>query len=252
MTTSSQTVGWHNLFGPHPVLEGEDPETFEQLFGRVCAATKPVDAVDELFVYDVVCHEWEAVRWLRAKAILVRTHTRKALHQFLTKQLDYSHYEELFQNDLAEILRDIVPPSRQGTAAALAAACARNEPAAVAEVTKILADVKDTIDNRLDDAQARKASELLSKYRQHDPAAENLVDGLLAAAGKSIHDLMLEALTGQLDCIERIDRLVCLAKSRRDASLREIDRRRAVLGEKLRKSLEESQTDLIESTAQEA
>jgi hypothetical protein len=39
--------------------------------------------------------------------------------------------------------------------------------------------------------------------------------------------------------IERIDRLATIAESRRNASLREIDRRRAVLGEALRGSVKE-------------
>ena len=39
-----------------------------------------------------------------------------------------------------------------------------------------------------------------------------------------------------LEYIERIDRLTTIAESRRNSSLREIDRRRAVLGETLRRS----------------
>ena len=50
--------------------------------------------------------------------------------------------------------------------------------------------------------------------------------------------------------IERIDGLATLAETRRNACLREIDRRRAVLGQKVRKTLQElddSQLQVIEA-----
>ena len=55
----------------------------------------------------------------------------------------------------------------------------------------------------------------------------------------------------ELDYIERIDRLTAIAESRRNASLREIDRRRAVLGETLRQSvqeIEDAEFKVIETT----
>ena len=50
---------------------------------------------------------------------------------------------------------------------------------------------------------------------------------------------MTKALRDEIDDIERIDRLTTIAESRRNASLHEIDRRRAVLGETLRRSVQE-------------
>ena len=57
----------------------------------------------------------------------------------------------------------------------------------------------------------------------------------------SIETLTAEALAQELDYIERLDRLATIAESRRNASLREIDRRRAVLGETLRRSVQEAE-----------
>jgi hypothetical protein len=52
--------------------------------------------------------------------------------------------------------------------------------------------------------------------------------------------LSLETSTAkELDYIERIDRLITIAENRRDASLREIDRHRSTLGQRVRKSLQE-------------
>jgi hypothetical protein len=79
----------------------------------------------------------------------------------------------------------------------------------------------------------------MQEYVRREPNAVTLVDELLADAGMSIDALMAGALAEKLDDIERIDRLATIAESRRNASLREIDRRRAVLGETLRRSVQE-------------
>jgi hypothetical protein len=47
----------------------------------------------------------------------------------------------------------------------------------------------------------------------------------------------------ELDYIERIDRLTTVAEGRRNATLREIDHRRAILGETLRRSAQEIEAD---------
>jgi hypothetical protein len=42
------------LFGPPPLIEGEDAAAYDQLLARICAAVKPVDIIDEIFIADVV------------------------------------------------------------------------------------------------------------------------------------------------------------------------------------------------------
>jgi hypothetical protein len=42
------------LFGPPPLIEGEDAAAYDQLLARICAAVKPVDIIDEIFITDVV------------------------------------------------------------------------------------------------------------------------------------------------------------------------------------------------------
>ena len=50
---------------------------------------------------------------------------------------------------------------------------------------------------------------------------------------------MAEALVRALDYVERIDHLTTIAESRRNASLREIDRRRPLLAEMLRRTVQQ-------------
>jgi hypothetical protein len=72
-----------------------------------------------------------------------------------------------------------------------------------------------------------------------------------ASTGESMDGLTADALAKHLDDIERIDRLTTIAESRRNVSLHEIDRRRAVLGETLRRSvqeIEDGEFEAIETT----
>ena len=84
------------------------------------------------------------------------------------------------------------------------------------------------------------------------PDAIMLIDELLTKAGVSMDELVAKELVQwRLDEIERIDRLTTIAESRRNASLREIDRRRPVLGETLRQSvqeIEDGEFKVIETT----
>jgi hypothetical protein len=70
-----------------------------------------------------------------------------------------------------------------------------------------------------------------------------LVHKLLADAGVSMDSFMTKVLGDKIDYIERIDRLTAIAETRRNAALREIDRRRAVLGQTLRRSVHEIEHD---------
>src|SRR3954471_24665446 len=88
-------------------------------------------------------------------------------------------------------------------------------------------------------ARARKAKELVQEYVRREQAAVRLIDKLLTDAGMSMDGFMADALAEKPDDIERIDRLTTIAESRRNASLHEIDRRRAVLGETLRRNVRE-------------
>ena len=88
-------------------------------------------------------------------------------------------------------------------------------------------------------ARAHKAEELAHKYARCEPRTVKLINKLLARESVNIEALTVEALAEDLDYIERIDRLTTVAEGRRNTCLREIDRRRAVLGETLRRNVQE-------------
>jgi hypothetical protein len=184
------------------------------------------------------------LRWRRLKWSLLQELTLEALVNFLLK---FEPAPEAFVDYLAGILQDNLPEDQ-------ADKCALNEPDAVAKVNNVLADIGLNMDNVQNRADFDEARTLAKKYVQREPDAVTLIDELLADNGVSIETLMRERLAEKLDYIERIDRLITIAESRRNNSLREIDRRRAVLGEALRRSvqeIEDGQFEVIESTATE-
>jgi hypothetical protein len=99
-------------------------------------------------------------------------------------------------------------------------------------------------------AQYLKAKELAHDYMRRKPGAVEVVDKVLAREGSSIDALMIRAMTNIMDNIDRIDRLATIAETRRNATLREIERRRVALGQALRQQVREveGEYEVIETT----
>ena len=126
---------------------------------------------------------------------------------------------------------------------ALARACADGAPDAVRKVNKILAGTKQNATTLASNARLARTMVLVRLYFIHEPNAVQLINDILTGIGLSFEDFMAEVISEKLDEIERIDRLISLAESRRDASLREIERRHAGLTERLRRSLQQLEQD---------
>src|SRR5215469_14492953 len=75
------------VFGPPLLLEGEDAAAYDELLARICAAVKPADIIDEIFIADIVSLEWEVLRWRRLKWTLMQETGLNALERFLVEQL---------------------------------------------------------------------------------------------------------------------------------------------------------------------
>jgi hypothetical protein len=73
----------------------------------------------------------------------------------------------------------------------------------------------------------------------------------LTSAGLTIDSIMAQTFSLKLNDMERIEHMIALAEARRNATLREIDRHRQTLGQKLRRAaqqLEDGQFRVIEHT----
>jgi len=75
-------------FGRPPLVPGDDPSAYEALLGRVCAAVRPRDVIEEAWVRDVVDLLWDAVRLRRLRAALMTACADEGLQKLLTG-LDY-------------------------------------------------------------------------------------------------------------------------------------------------------------------
>ena len=115
------------LFGPPLLLQGEDPAAYDELLARVNAAVQPVNIIEEILINDFVFLEWEVLRGRRLKWSVMQAIGRKALQEFLVKQLEsnYALHEEHFKYYLAEIFRNNLPEDQVDSAERLAAECLR-------------------------------------------------------------------------------------------------------------------------------
>ena len=60
-----------DLFGPPPILEGEDPKAYDEILDRVFGAVGPTNFIHEIWVRDLVDGAWTTLRWRRTSATLV-------------------------------------------------------------------------------------------------------------------------------------------------------------------------------------
>ena len=93
---------------------------------------------------------------------------------------------------------------------------------------------------------------LADEWVARKPSAIKQVDKILASAELSSDAIMAQTLSIKLDDIERIDRMIQVAEARRNVSLREIDRHRETLGQKLRRAMQQVENDqrgMIENSA---
>jgi hypothetical protein len=131
------------VFGPPLLLEGEDAAAYDEVLARVCAAVKPADIIDEMFIADIVSLEWEVLRWRRLKWTLMQETGLKALELFLVEQLEsnYALHEEHFKSYLTTILQNNLPTEQAGSAGTLAAECASNNAEANEKLDEVLGSI---------------------------------------------------------------------------------------------------------------
>jgi hypothetical protein len=83
------------LFGPPPLLEGEDTAAYDELLVRISGAVKPADIFEEIWVRDIVDLVWEAFRLRRLKANLMTTVAHKGLGGILGPLMDWDDAHDL-------------------------------------------------------------------------------------------------------------------------------------------------------------
>src|ERR1700712_5138185 len=120
-------------------------------------------------------------------------------------------------------IRDIVGLSWEGLRLrrARAAVLASSRYFGVQNLLRPLCDMAEVFN--LSDRWARREDEAVAK-----------VDRTLAMAGLTMDAVMAQTLARQIDLVEKIERMIASAEARRNATLREMERRRSALAALLR------------------
>ena len=95
--------------------------------------------------------------------------------------------------------------------------------------------------NGIDIPRLTKAEELAWRYSQKEQNAVSEISSLLKLAGLTLEILNAEALSVRSDDFERLTRMITTAETRRNTTLREIDRHRKGLGAELRRAVEQTE-----------
>ena len=113
----------------------------------------------------------------------------------------------------------------------------------------------------LDRTKNHKVEDFVQAYARREPHVVKQINKIFASTGQTMDDLIANAVADKagyssdpLTTMERIDHLITVAETRRNAILREIDRHRAVLGGALRQNLQEVEGEfkVIEKTPPQA
>jgi len=96
-----------------------------------------------------------------------------------------------------------------------------------------------------------QAETLAEGWAARKPDVVEEVNKTLTSAGLTTDNILAQTFSLKVNDIERIEHMIALAEARRNDTLREIDRHRQTLGQKLRRAaqqLEDGQFRVIEST----
>jgi len=77
-----------HLLGPPLLIGGEDAAAFEALLARVTAGVKPADAIEEIWVRDIVELVWDMARLRRLKTSLLQVAAPDGLRRVLIPLVD--------------------------------------------------------------------------------------------------------------------------------------------------------------------
>ena len=132
------------LFAKRPLVLGESEADYDELLSKVTAAGKPTDAIEALWIKDMVDLVWESQRLRRLKASLLMKAGQQALTNLLAKTKDAGQVNGVRVFSVPELIT----------------AYAAGEAAAVAEVETILRRRGLDIDSLMAQALAEKLDDI--------------------------------------------------------------------------------------------
>jgi hypothetical protein len=221
-SSNDNTSGLRALFGPPPLLEGEDPEAYNQLLARVTATVKPRDILEEIWVADIVHLTWEILRWRRLLPRVIQLNTKLGA-RFLLERC------EAF-----EVITDPSDHEENTDPSGQEAADPDDTDPSDHEVD---ADPSDHEEN--EQYSPFETLFLAEDFAAGRPKAIKKVKEQLASGNLSMDSVMAHGLAAGISEIERIDRMSMQAAKHRNDVLHEIERYRASFSKALRSATED-------------
>jgi hypothetical protein len=230
------------LFGPPPLLEGEDPEAYNRLLHQVTATVKPRDIFEKIWVADIVHLTWEIFRWRRLQPRLIQQNTKLGAKFLLGRckaskvVTDHSDHEEA--TDPSDHEEDTDPSGLEGDTNR----SDREDDSDFSQVEDDTdsSDLEDETDPSDDEEQYGPfANEFLAEdFAAGRPEAIEKVKAQLASGKLTLDSIMAYGLAAGISVIERIDHMTMQAEKRRDRALHEIESHRAGFGKSLRSAMD--------------
>ncbi len=221
------------------LFEAEDDRSYSELLESVCAAVKPVNVIEEMFVADVVLLQWEILELRRLKSALIAVTVYEALKSALYSLVEYDLIEEEFEQRVAEELKANVSDDKdEGFVQELMRKYHDDEPGAKNLIDQILEPAGQSCYGVYKSLKDDKLEALARSCARRETDDIKQVEQLLAARGLTVHEVTVDPIMRKVEDLQRIDHLITSAENRRNTALHEIDRRWSRLGNQLRRSVE--------------
>ena len=161
-------IDLQSLFGPAPLLAGEDASAYEALKGRIRAAVAPSDVIEEIWVRDVLDLLWETIRLRRLKAKLMQAAAHEGLDRLLRPLTGILEHQDL---STAWARRDASSVKKVD---ALLQQAGLDQEAIAAQTLAVKLDAFERIDRLIMQAEARRNMILREIDRHRDVLARRL------------------------------------------------------------------------------
>jgi hypothetical protein len=233
------------LLGPPPITHLEDGEAYERILASMAEAIAPKDFVEWIWVKDIVDLTWDAARARRARAVRLALARRQAIENILeadwaplTWRDSLSDHRDEVKKFAYQIYRLLAENADSNGGDTEPAAGDEGEDQGEADETD---DGEDGAgeDDLGEEDQDYDLGEEDQDYDlgEEDQEEEETFDDTLQRLGLTEASVADAAYHEALFDMERLQRLVDNANARRDAVLREIDRRRESMGRRLREAV---------------
>ncbi|NDB70377.1 MAG: hypothetical protein EB015_20700 [Methylocystaceae bacterium] len=92
-----QTDDLSDIFGPPPLLNGEDKQAYQSLKGRLNNSVRPANAIEQIWVNDIVNFTWESKRLRELKVKLMTASSWEGIKALLKPMVDHYTCQNLAQ-----------------------------------------------------------------------------------------------------------------------------------------------------------